>query len=139
MTQSQAVELLNQRLLTDFAVAHPTVRYALNNETFKPTSRPFARFIVAGVERVQRSMGPVGRRRFEYRATFVAQLFSDIDRGTLALDTLVDSVHTIFGSKHLSAAGDPMWTKGGIASNPVQREGLHMVNVQWPVSWFNLE
>lgn len=139
MTQAQATELLNQRLRTEFAVAHAGVKYALNNETFRPATRPFARFIVAGVERVQRSMGPAGRRRFEYRATFVAQLFGESDVGTGELDALVDSLHTIFGSKHLSSAGDPMWTKGGVASNPVQREGLHMVAVQWPISWFNLE
>ncbi len=139
MTQAEATELLNQRLLAEWVAAHPTVRYALNNETFKPTTRPFARFIVAGIERIQRSMGPVGRRRFEYRGSFVAQLFSDLNQGTLPLDTLVGSVHLIFGSKHLSTASDPMWTKGGTVSNPVQREGLHMVVVSTPLSWFNWE
>lgn len=139
MKQSQAVELLDERLRVEFASAHPTVPYALNNETFKPASRPFARFIVANVTPRQASMGPVGRRRFEYKATFVAQLFGEQDTGTNELDLLVDSVRALFQCLHLSSAGDPMWTKEATAPAMVQREGLTMVAITMPLSWFNLE
>lgn len=139
MKQSEATELLDQRLRTEWAVANPTVPYALNNETFRPAQRPFAVFIVAGVTREQRSMGPVGTRRFEYKGTFVAQLFGELDKGTAELDALVDSVRAIFGSKHLSTASDPLWTKGDVTSNPIQRDGLSMVTVQIPFTFYNLE
>lgn len=139
MTQAEATELLNQRLLTVFADAWPDVPYALNNETYRPPSTPFARFYVANVVREQRSMGAVGKRRFEYRALFVAQLFGELDRGTSQIDEVVDGVRAVFGSKHLASAGDPLWTKGDTTSTPIQREGLNMVSVAIPVSWFNLE
>lgn len=140
MTQSEATELLNQRLKTEWVAAHATVPYALNNETYRGNGqRPFAVFIVAGVTPEQRSMGPEGTRRFEYKATFVAQLFGELDKGTSELDALVDSVRTIFQSKHLGTAGDPMWTKAAQASNPIQKDGLNMVVVQVPLTWFNLE
>lgn len=139
MKHSEAVELLDQRLRTVWAVSNPTVPYALNNETFRPTVRPFAVFIVAGVTSEQRSMGPVGSRRFEYRGTFVAQLFGEIDKGTQELDLLVDGVRSAFQSLHLSSAGDPLWTKAATTTNPVQRDGLSMIVVTIPVVWFNLE
>lgn len=139
MKQSQAVELLNQRLLTVFAPAHPLVPYALNNETFKPASRPFARFIVANVVPEQRSMGPVGRRRFEYRALFVAQLFAETNAGTAELDELVDSVRSKFQCLHLSQPSDPMWTKAASSTPVQQREGLAMVALSMPLLWFNVE
>lgn len=139
MKQSEATELLNQRLKTEWVAAHPLVPYSLNNEMFRPAARPFACFIVAGVTSEQRSMGAVGTRRFEYKGTFVAQLFGEIDKGTAEVDELVDSVRSIFSAKHLSSAGDPMWTKGAVVSNPVQRDGLHLVVVSIPLVWFNLE
>lgn len=139
MKQTDATELLNQRLRTDFAPAWPLVPYALNNETYRPNSTPFARFILANVVPEQRSMGPVGRRRFEYRGLFVAQLFGELDRGTLQLDEIVNGVRELFQSRHLSVASDPMWTKAASASAPIQREGLHMVSLSMPVLWFNLE
>lgn len=139
MKQSEATELLDDRLRTEWVTAHPAVPYSLNNETFRPASRPFACFIVAGVTREQRSMGKVGQRRFEYKATFVAQLFGELDKGTKEIDLLVDSVRAIFGSKHLSTAGDPLWTKGDVTSNPIQKDGLSMVVVSVPFSFFNLE
>lgn len=139
MKQSEATELLDEKLRTDWTVAHPTVPYALNNETFRPAARPFAVFIVAAVTPEQRSMGPVGTRRFEYKGTFVAQLFGEIDAGTKQVDLLVDTVRAIFQSKHFGTAGDPMWTKAAAVSNPVQRDGLHMVVVQVPFVFFNLE
>lgn len=139
MKQSQATELLNERLRVMFAPAWPLVPYALNNETFRPTQRPFARFILANVTPEQRSMGPVGKRRFEYRATFVAQLFGETNRGTAELDAIVDSVRSMFQCLHLGAVGDPMWTKAATAAAMIQREGLNCVIVSMPVLWFNIE
>lgn len=138
MKQSEATELLDDMLRTQWFPATSVV-YALNNETFRPAARPFAVFILAGVTSEQRSMGPVGTRRFEYKGTFVAQLFGEIDKGTREIDLLVDSVRSIFASKHLSTAGDPMWTKAASATNPIARDGLSMVVVSVPVLWFNLE
>ena len=139
MKQSAATELLDDLLRTGFAVANPTVPYALNNETFRPAARPFAVFLVAGVTPEQRSMGAVGKRRFEYRGTFVAQIFGEIDKGTKEIDLLVDSVRGTFQSKHLGTTGDPMWTKAASATNPIQKDGLSMVVVTMPVLWFHLE
>jgi hypothetical protein len=137
--QSAATELLDQRLKDVWAPANPTVPYALNNEMFRPATRPFAVFIVAGVTSEQRSQGPEGKRRFEYRGMFVAQLFGEIDAGTQQLDLLVDGVRSVFSAKHLSTVGDPLWTKGAAVSNPVQRDGLHMLTVQIPFTFYNLE
>lgn len=139
MKQSDATELLDEKLRTDFAAAWPAVPYALNNETFRPAARPFARFIVAGVTAEQKSLGAVGKRRFEYKGTFVAQLFGELDVGTRQIDLIVDSVRSIFQSKHLGAVADPLWTKAGVAANPIQKDGLHMVALSIPFSFFNLE
>lgn len=139
MKQSEATELLDERLRTLFVAAHPTVPYSLNNETFRPAARPFACFIVAGVTSEQKSMGAAGTRRYEYRGTFVAQLFGELDKGTKELDLLVDSFREIFSGKHLSTAGDPLWTKGCAVSNPIQKDGLHCVVASIPFSFFNLE
>ncbi len=139
MKQSQATELLDQRIRDVWLPLVGAVPYALNNETFRPDSRPFARFIVAGVAPEQRSMGPVGSRRFQYRGTLVAQLFGELDAGTAGVDALVDAVRTAFQSLHLGTAGDPLWTKEATAANHVQREGLHMVAVSVPFVFFNIE
>lgn len=139
MKQSQAVELLDERLRTHFAPAWPLVPYALNNENFKPHQKPFARFIVANVVPECRSMGPVGKRRFEYRAQFVAQVFGETNKGTLELDTLVDSIRSMFQCLHLGVVGDPMWTKAASATPVQQREGLAMLVLTLPVLWFNIE
>lgn len=139
MKQSEATELLNQRLKDVWFVANPTIPYALNNETFRPAARPFARFIVAAVTPTQRSQGPVGRRRFEYRGLFVAQFFGEIDAGTQQIDLLVDSFRAAFQSLHLSTVGDPLWTREASAANPIQMDGLHGVTVQVPFLFFNIE
>ncbi len=139
MKQSDATELLDQRLKNVWFVANPTVPYALNNEAFKPAQRPFARFLLAGVTAEQKSQGPEGKRRFEYKGTFVAQLLGEIDAGTKPLELLVDGVRSVFQSKHLSTAGDPLWTKAASAPAAIQKDGLHMVVVTIPFTFFNLE
>lgn len=139
MKQSEATELLDQKLATDFATANPGVAYALNNETFRPVTRPFVVFIIAGVTPQQRSMGPVGKRRVEYRGTFAAQVFGELDKGTKEVDLIVDSFREIFQLKHFSAVGDPLWTREVIASNPIQRDGLHLVVATCAFVFYNIE
>jgi hypothetical protein len=138
MKQSEATELLDTYFKTQWLALHGSLDYAFENESFRGASASWVRVSLVPGASEQRSMGAAGRRRFEHKGTITVQLFGALDAGRKPLELLVDSVRTFMQSKHLSTAGDPLWTKAASVAAAFQRDGWWQVTMTIPFSYFEL-
>lgn len=139
MTPAQAIELIHQRWRDQWDAMHPTVSYALDNELFRGSTPTWVRVHVTGGRSEQRSMGPVGRRRFEHFGTIAVQIFGEADQGRGPVDALCGSARAVLQSLELRAGGDPLWTRAAELQSVAQRDNWWTALVVVPFSYFALE
>ncbi len=138
MTPAQASELLLETWKATWPTLRPTVDYAFDNESFRGATPSWARVSIVPGRSEQRSMGKVGTRRFERFGTIAVQLFGELDAGRKPLDDLAADVCAIFESKHLTAAGDPLWTKAASVPAQITKDGWFQLTFAIPFSYFAL-
>lgn len=137
MNRSQASELLRDRWKSQLGSTYPA--YAFDNESYRGTTTWAHVKIVYGADE-QRSMGKVGTRRFEQLGALSVMLFASLDVGRDALDVYAQAVLDAFESKHLSTAGDPLWTQSAAPPTPpITMASWFMVSLVVPFSFFSLK
>jgi hypothetical protein len=80
----------------------PASRIDLPNENFEtPVGQTWARFSIVNVTSVQRSLGDVGRRKYDRGASVFVQIFSPQNSAQKPADLLAEEVREIFEGIHL--------------------------------------
>lgn len=75
----------------------PADRIALPNEDFDtPDGLPWARFSILNTASAQRSLGDVGRRKYDRQASVFVQIFAPENSAQKTVDEIADSVRSLF-------------------------------------------
>lgn len=102
MTLSEAREALYARMAAQWAdrtpVTHPNIKFDADAQ-----DTSWVRMTVRSAERQQRSIGDVGNRQFEATGIVFFQIFTPVNQGMAAADTLVAAVKDIFESVRVSS------------------------------------
>lgn len=94
-----AREALYQEFNTAWAGATPLV---FENEDYEEGTVAWVRFIMRNEDGEQLSMGASGSRHFERNGRVLVQIFTPINVGTSAADTLAENARTILEGKTIS-------------------------------------
>lgn len=93
-TPNEARDAVYERFLARWGALSA---FTFENEKFTPpVGLPWVRIAVRNAESVQRSLGPVGGRRFKRNAFLFGQVFIPGDTGTKDSDALVAALQDIF-------------------------------------------
>ncbi len=95
-TMNAARELIYSTFITDWAGATP-ITFA--NESFNADTEggdAWVRLTIHHKPSRQRSLGPVGQRKYDRLASVIVQVYTDVDEGVQTSDTHVTSVKDIF-------------------------------------------
>jgi hypothetical protein len=80
----------------------PEARIDFPNENFTtPVGQTWARFSIVNVTSVQRSLGDVGRRKYDRGASVFVQIFSPKNTAQKPADLLAEEVREVFEGIHL--------------------------------------
>lgn len=125
-TPNEAAEAIYQRVLSEFT-SHA---YHFENEKFtQPTGVPWVRFAIRTQNRAQETMGGTGKRRFQSDAQLMAQIFTPIDEGRQAGDTIGHSIIGIFEAVSFS---DLDFKNGIVRESGVDRGwNMHIATVNF--------
>jgi len=77
-----------------------TSAYTFDNESYDPPANAnWVRLVVRHDDRVQESLGGLGRRKFESGGSVIIQCFAPLDSGAASADTLASAARSIFEGK----------------------------------------
>lgn len=119
-----------ERIYQHFATAWgSTSAFTFENEKFAPPSgAAWVRLSVRHRVRGQETLGPAGNRKFESFGAVIVQVFTPLDNGTAAADTLAELVRTTFEGKVLLPEHIRVYAVGVREVGP--SDEWHQVNVE---------
>ena len=101
-TYNDAKQAIIDRFVAQTSLAPP--RYTFDNENYQEPEDglPWARVTVRHTGGNQRTLGPVGLRRFDRRGSVFIQIMTSSDTGTSAGDLLAEASRAIFEATSFS-------------------------------------
>lgn len=89
-----AREAIYQRFVTAWGA---TTDYTFDSEQYTPPPGvPWVRLTVRHLSSAQETLGDIGNRKFERGGSILLQIFTPLNAGTRAGDTLIDTARNIF-------------------------------------------
>jgi len=100
VTLTEATKRVYETFITDWAALTP---FVFDNENLTPPNpnNDWVRVVVRHAGGGQESLGDVGRRKFNRRASVFVQCFTPENKGRAAADVLVTAARNIFEGKTL--------------------------------------